>query len=254
MSTSMEEQLEAELRKLERKMIHIHGEQFEPDSRPRCDVSRSSTFADVAVTERKRRDGERREVKNKQNMYRDQLIKTYRPLLEEELRKIDGNLPQVGTPAHKKLLTKIRTQIFVRVRSPTLPPPPSLCRVRACVRACVRARARDRRSQQRHFSCVARSGSTWRCSAGRLRAGPAGRSCRRSRSRRSRIWWTQRPCTRRRRSSSRATLPQAPSSGSSFEHQRAAGSGVLSYSTRIQRFCRLPDFRPHSLRPVPGSR
>ena len=144
MSTSMEEQLEAELRKLERKMIHIHGEQFEPDSRPRCDVSRSSTFADVAVTERKRRDGERREVKNKQNMYRDQLIKTYRPLLEEELRKIDGNLPQVGTPAHKKLLTKIRTQIFVRVRSPTLPPPPSLCRVRACVRACVRARARAR--------------------------------------------------------------------------------------------------------------
>ena len=141
MSTSMEEQLEAELRKLERKMIHIHGEQFEPDSRPRCDVSRSSTFADVAVTERKRRDGERREVKNKQNMYRDQLIKTYRPLLEEELRKIDGNLPQVGTPAHKKLLTKIRTQIFVRVRSPTLPPPPSLCRVRACVRARARATA-----------------------------------------------------------------------------------------------------------------
>ena len=40
-----------------------------------------------------------------------------------------------------------------------------------------------------------------------------------------------------------------------FEHQRAADSGVLSYSTRIQRFCRLPDFRPHSLRSVPfGSR
>ena len=114
---SMEQQLEADLRKLERKMIRIHGEQFEPDSRPRCDVTRSATFADVASTERKRREEERRTVKNKQSMYRDQLIKTYKPLLEEELRKIDEHLPQVGTPAHRKLLTKIRTQIFVRVRT-----------------------------------------------------------------------------------------------------------------------------------------
>ena len=113
----MEEQLEADLRKLERKMIRIHGEQFEPDSRPRCDVTRSATFAEVASTERKRRGEERRAVKNKQSMYRDQLIKTYKPLLEEELRKIDEHLPQVGTPAHRKLLTKIRTQIFVRVRT-----------------------------------------------------------------------------------------------------------------------------------------
>ena len=113
----MEEKLEADLQKLERKMIRIHGEQFEPDNRPRCDVSRSATFADVAVTERKRRDEERRAGKNKQSMYRDQLIKTYKPLLEEELRKIDEHLPQVGTPAHRKLLTKLRTQIFVRVRA-----------------------------------------------------------------------------------------------------------------------------------------
>lgn len=112
----LEDELEAELRKLERQMISIHGEQFEPDARPRCDTSRSATFADVATAERKRRDGERRSEKNKQSMYRDQLIKTYKPLLEEELRKIDEHLPQVGTPAHKKILTKIRTQIFVRVR------------------------------------------------------------------------------------------------------------------------------------------
>ena len=110
----LEDELEAELRKLERQMISIHGEQFEPDARPRCDTSRSATFADVATAERKRRDGERRSEKNKQSMYRDQLIKTYKPLLEEELRKIDEHLPQVGTPAHKKILTKIRTQIFVR--------------------------------------------------------------------------------------------------------------------------------------------
>lgn len=113
----MEEQLEADLRKLERKMIRIHGVQFEPDCRPRCDVTRSATFADVAATERKRRDEERRAVKNQQSMYRDQLIKTYKPLLEEELRKIDEHLPQVGTPAHRKLLTKMRTQIFARVRT-----------------------------------------------------------------------------------------------------------------------------------------
>lgn len=113
----LEEELEAELRKLERQMIGIHGEQFEPDARPRCDTSRSATFADVATAERKRRDGERRTEKNKQSMYRDQLIKTYRPLLDEELRKIEEHLPQVGTPAHKKILTKIREQIFVRVRS-----------------------------------------------------------------------------------------------------------------------------------------
>ena len=116
-SVGMEEQLEADLRKLERKMIRIHGEQFEADGRPRGDVTRSATFADVAATERKRRDEERRAVKNQQSMYRDQLIKTYKPLLDEELRKIDEHLPQVGTPAHRKLLTKIRTQIFARVRT-----------------------------------------------------------------------------------------------------------------------------------------
>ena len=151
-SVGMEEQLEADLRKLERKMIRIHGEQFEPDCRPRCDVTRSATFADVAATERKRRDEERRAVKNQQSMYRDQLIKTYKPLLDEELRKIDEHLPQVGTPAHRKLLTKIRTQIFARVRTVAIASPiPTHT---------------PRRDGSSEASACARSELNWKSSAG----------------------------------------------------------------------------------------
>ena len=106
--------LKSELRKMERQLVGLHAEQFAPNNAPRCDTSQSWSFGEVMAGERERRAEERRAAKERQGKYRDELVRKYKPLMEEELRKIDLQFPTTGSSASKKQLTKLRTQIFAR--------------------------------------------------------------------------------------------------------------------------------------------
>lgn len=55
-----------------------------------------------------------RQIKDHRRKYSEELLKTYRPLLAEEKRKINLQFPETGSPRSKEQLMALRTEVFTR--------------------------------------------------------------------------------------------------------------------------------------------
>ena len=104
--------IEAEIREMESQLLSMHSGGYQPHTGGALGERRSTQKKMASL--RKGRTEARQTAREAERKLRDELMRKYKPMLDEELCKIELQFPESGSNIAKDKLIKFRQQIFYR--------------------------------------------------------------------------------------------------------------------------------------------